>query len=80
MGMAAVNTLSASELSSLHEIAKGLLHGAIPEADAVRLVELRLIYRLLGDLRMTTAGRILAVELVPLASQTAWKKPSHLPQ
>ena len=58
--MAIDNTLSASELASLQEIAKGLSHGSIPEADAVRLVELRLIYRLLGDLRMTSAGRIRA--------------------
>jgi hypothetical protein len=58
--MATDDTLSASELTSLQEIAKGLLHGSIPEADAARLVELRLIYRLLGDLRMTTAGRVRA--------------------
>jgi|SRR5579859_1274323 len=50
--------LTHSELASLQEIGRGLRHGSIPEADALRLVELRLIYRLLGDLRMTTAGRI----------------------
>jgi hypothetical protein len=55
--MATDDTLSASEFASLQEIAKGLLHGSIPEADAARLVELRFIYRLLGDFRMTTAGR-----------------------
>jgi hypothetical protein len=54
------DTLSASELGSLREVAKGVRHGPIPEADALRLLELRLIYRLLGDLRMTTAGRLRA--------------------
>jgi len=58
--MAPDDTLSASELASLQEIAKGIYHFAIPEADAARLVELRFIYRLLGDLRVTTAGRIRA--------------------
>ena len=55
--MATNDTLSASELVSLLEISKGFFHGSIPEVDAVRLVELRLIYSLLGDLRITTAGR-----------------------
>jgi hypothetical protein len=58
--MAPDDTLSASELASLQEIAKGIYHFSIPEADAARLLELRFIYRLLGDLRVTTAGRIRA--------------------
>jgi hypothetical protein len=58
--MATDDALSASELTSLQEIGKGLGHGSIPETDALRLLELRLIYRLLGDLRVTTAGRVRA--------------------
>jgi len=49
--------LSDSEFASLQEIGKGLQHSAIPEGDAVRLLELRLIYKLLGDHRITAAGR-----------------------
>ena len=52
--------LSASELDSLREVAKGSRHGPIPEADAMRLLDLRLIYSLFGDLHMTTAGRVRA--------------------
>ena len=59
-GMTTDDTLSASELASLQEIAKGIYHYSIPEVDAARLVELCFIYRLLGDLRITTAGRIRA--------------------
>jgi hypothetical protein len=46
--MATDETLSASEMASLQEIANRLLHGSIPETDAVRLIELSLIYGLLG--------------------------------
>jgi len=53
-------TLSGSELASLCEVAKGAHHGPIPEADALRLLDLGLVYRLLGDVRVTTAGRIRA--------------------
>ena len=35
--MATDDTLSASELASLQEIAKGIYHYSIPEADAARL-------------------------------------------
>jgi hypothetical protein len=52
--------LSASELVSLREVAKGARHGPIPKADALRLLDLRLIYSLFGDLHMTTAGRVRA--------------------
>jgi len=58
--MATDERLSASELASLQEIAKGIYRHSIPEVDAARLIELRFIYRLLGDLRMTTAGRVRA--------------------
>jgi hypothetical protein len=45
------------ELMSLREIAKGFNKGPIPHAHAVRLLELDLVYCLLGDLRITTLGR-----------------------
>jgi hypothetical protein len=50
--------LSASEFASLAEVAKGFDHGRIPAADGARLTELRLTYKLLGDDRLTTAGRV----------------------
>ena len=52
--------LSHSELASLQEIGRGLRHESIPHVDAIRLLELHLIYKLLGDLRITTAGRVRA--------------------
>ena len=55
--MAPDDILSASQFASLQEVSKGIFRGPIPNADAVRLVELRLIYRLLGDFRLTTAGQ-----------------------
>ena len=50
--------LSVSELASLQEVAKGFDHGSIPVGDATRLLELKLIYKLLGELRLTAAGRL----------------------
>jgi hypothetical protein len=49
--------LSTGEFASLQEVAKGFDQTPIPEADALRLLELHLIYKLLGMLRMTGAGR-----------------------
>jgi hypothetical protein len=48
--------LSDTEFASLHEVAKGFHQGFIPPDHAARLVALGLIYRLLGSLRITTAG------------------------
>ena len=45
------------ELLSLREVAKGFNKGPVPHAHAVRLLELELVYCLLGDLRITTLGR-----------------------
>ena len=53
----AVVGVSDSELLSLREIAKGFNKGPISHTDAVRLLELNLVYCLLGDLRLTTQGR-----------------------
>jgi hypothetical protein len=49
--------LTASEYCSLQELAKGFYGNAISTGDAQRLLGLKLIYRLLGDLRITTLGR-----------------------
>jgi hypothetical protein len=49
--------LSASEFASLQEVTKGFEQSAIPEADALRLLDLGLTYKLLGLLRITRAGR-----------------------
>ena len=51
------SALSPDEFASLQEVAKGFDQRPIPEVDAVRLLELDLIYKLLGLLRMTGAGR-----------------------
>jgi len=55
--MSARATLSASEFASLKVIGEGFDHSTVAEADAVRLIDLNLIYRPLGSLRMTHAGR-----------------------
>ena len=55
--MVASVALSISELSSLIEVAKGMDQSAIAEADAQRLLDLGLIYKLIGLLRITRAGR-----------------------
>jgi hypothetical protein len=49
--------LSVSEFASLGEVAKGVAHGTIPAADGVTLLELRLIYKLIGETRITMAGK-----------------------
>ena len=51
------SALSPDEFASLQEVAKGFDQRQIPEAHALRLLELDLIYKLLGLLRMTGAGR-----------------------
>jgi hypothetical protein len=53
----AARFLSVSELASLREVARGPLHDPIPTAHGARLLELGLVYYLLGSLRITTAGR-----------------------
>jgi hypothetical protein len=55
--MSSASALSVSEFASLTEIGRSFLHDAIPPNDTTRLLELRLIYNLLGSLRITAAGR-----------------------
>jgi hypothetical protein len=50
--------LSTSEFASLVEVGKGFSHGCIPAADGAKLLEMRLIYKLLGENRLTVAGRM----------------------
>lgn len=56
--MSASNYLSATEFASLQEVGRGIGHGGIPETHSLRLMDLRLIYRLLGSLCITTAGKV----------------------
>jgi hypothetical protein len=56
--MPANSYLSAAEFASLQEVARGIGHGGIPESHRLRLMDLGLIYTLLGSLRITTAGRM----------------------
>lgn len=49
--------LTKTELASLHEVAKGLEQRAIPDNHSRKLIDLRLIYKLLSALRITSAGR-----------------------
>jgi hypothetical protein len=56
--MSASSNLSVTEFASLREIGRGIGHAGIPESHSLRLMELGLIYRLLGSLHITTAGRI----------------------
>jgi hypothetical protein len=55
--MSMSNYLSVTEFASLQEVGRGVGHGGIPESHSLRLLDLRLIYRLLGSLRVTTAGK-----------------------
>ena len=49
--------LTISELASLRQVARGVFQDRICAADTERLTRLKLIYILLGDLRITAAGR-----------------------
>ena len=55
--MTTEDTLSAAQFASLTEIGRTFLHHTIPREDAALLLERGLIYRLLGSLRITAAGR-----------------------
>jgi hypothetical protein len=55
--MASSNYLSVTEFASLQEVGRGIAHDRIPESHGMRLLDLHLIYRLLGSLRITAAGR-----------------------
>ena len=57
--MAGDESLSASELASLREIGRGPIRRSVPDADEARLVELGMVYRLLGDLQITSYGQAL---------------------
>jgi hypothetical protein len=49
--------LSENEFAALQEVARGFDQRSIPESHRRKLIDLRLIYKLLGGLRMTAAGR-----------------------
>ena len=49
--------LSVTEFASLVEVAKGFDRRTIPPDDALRLLDLKLIYKLLGLPHITRAGR-----------------------
>jgi hypothetical protein len=55
--MPAGSQLSELELTSLAEVARGFCHAPIPAIDAKRLLDLKLIYNLLGSYRILAAGR-----------------------
>jgi len=51
------DALSAAQFVSLQEVGRTFLHDSIPSEDAALLLDRGLIYRLLGNLRITAAGR-----------------------
>ena len=55
--MAENETLNEAELNSLKEIGRGVLQHSTPAEHKERLLALKLIYKLLGDLRITGKGR-----------------------
>jgi hypothetical protein len=57
VAMTSDDALSAAQFASLTEIGRTFLHDPIPSGDAALLLERGLIYRLLGSLRITAAGR-----------------------
>ena len=52
-----VAALSPGEFASLVEVGGGAFHAPILLAHEIRLLELKLVYNLLGNLRITAAGR-----------------------
>jgi hypothetical protein len=58
LSMSASSYLSVTEFASLREVARGIGHGGIPESHSLTLMDLGLIYRLLGSLRITAAGMV----------------------
>jgi hypothetical protein len=55
--MPLATALSPEEFTSLLEVAKGFNQDCIPLDHAQRLIDLKLIYKLLGFLNITGAGR-----------------------
>jgi hypothetical protein len=53
-----MTALSPAEIGSLKEIGRGAYHAPVPKPHAENLLDLKLVYQLLGDLRITTAGRL----------------------
>jgi hypothetical protein len=49
--------LTPEELASLEQVNRGIYGNRIPPHHAKRLMALRLVYSLLGDLRITGVGR-----------------------
>ena len=57
MRMSLAPALSVSEFASLKTIADSFDHSTVSEADARRLIALTFVYKLLGSLQITRAGR-----------------------
>ena len=55
--MATTGALSDTELASLNEVGIGVWHEVIPADHQTRLLDLGLVYSMLGSLRLTKAGR-----------------------
>jgi hypothetical protein len=56
--MTALADISAAELLSLREIGRSVYHDAVPAAHGQKLVGLGFAFNLLGQLRITKAGRL----------------------
>ena len=57
VAMTTDQALTFSQFASLTEVGRTFLHDDIPSDDATLLLERGLIYRLLGSLRITAAGK-----------------------
>jgi hypothetical protein len=57
IAMTISDALTANEFASLGEIGRGFVHGPIPSRDAELLLDRGLIYRMLGGLHISAAGR-----------------------
>lgn len=51
------SALTDEEFAALREIGRGPMHDRIPREIGMRLIELGLAYRLLGEIRITSDGR-----------------------
>ena len=65
--------LTEAEFESLAEVGTGFLHEAIPDDHAEHLLELGLIYNLLGSVRITISGR----HMLSAANRVQYKSRLH---
>jgi hypothetical protein len=72
LSMSASSYLSVAEFASLQAVSRSYNQGAIPVAHSQWLIDLALIFKLLRDLRLTTAGRVRLARVSYRSSAPRW--------